>query len=154
MACHAGSGWWELPGSAWGGWVPEFMMKVYVVFARASLGIDMNADHLAAWRLDPCGNPVGAPRRFAYDLSGSMDHPRRSGPAHDHTADALGGALRISGPLTRCASPDRDLKAGTSVLKAVRSMPLSKALGDRSRCRSASRNGNFQWAEEDRRTDR
>ncbi|WP_282693305.1 transposase [Streptomyces sp. CC208A] len=37
-------------------------------------GVDMNADHLAAWRLDEHGNPVGAPRRFDYDLSGSAGH--------------------------------------------------------------------------------
>ncbi|MGW5780888.1 IS200/IS605 family accessory protein TnpB-related protein [Streptomyces sp. NPDC003863] len=35
------------------------------------IGVDMNADHLAAWRLDEHGNPVGEPRRFAYDLTGT-----------------------------------------------------------------------------------
>jgi hypothetical protein len=37
------------------------------------VGVDMNADHLAAWRLDPHGNPVGAPRTLGYDLSGGAD---------------------------------------------------------------------------------
>lgn len=37
------------------------------------VGVDMNADHLAAWRLDRHGNPVGAPRTFGYDLSGGAD---------------------------------------------------------------------------------
>ena len=37
------------------------------------VGVDMNADHLAGWRLDPHGNPVGAPRTFGYDLSGGAD---------------------------------------------------------------------------------
>ncbi len=37
------------------------------------IGVDMNADHLAAWRLDVHGNPVGNPRRFAYDLSGTAE---------------------------------------------------------------------------------
>ncbi|WP_343573629.1 hypothetical protein [Mycobacterium sp.] len=37
------------------------------------IGVDMNADHLAAWRLDPHGNPIGAPRTFGYDLSGGAD---------------------------------------------------------------------------------
>jgi IS605 OrfB family transposase len=37
------------------------------------IGVDMNADHLAAWRLDPAGNPIGAPRTFGYDLSGGTD---------------------------------------------------------------------------------
>lgn len=38
------------------------------------VGVDMNADHLAAWQLDPHGNPVGEPRRFDYDLSGTANH--------------------------------------------------------------------------------
>jgi IS605 OrfB family transposase len=44
--------------------------------ARAGglIGVDTNADHLAAWRLDQHGNPVGEPRRFDYDLSGSTGH--------------------------------------------------------------------------------
>jgi IS605 OrfB family transposase len=36
------------------------------------IGVDMNADHLAAWRLDRHGNPTGKPRTFAYDLSGTV----------------------------------------------------------------------------------
>lgn len=41
--------------------------------ARASgtVGIDHNADHLAAWRLDVHGNPVGRPVRVEVDYSGS-----------------------------------------------------------------------------------
>ncbi|MEO6090379.1 MAG: IS200/IS605 family accessory protein TnpB-related protein, partial [Umezawaea sp.] len=35
------------------------------------VGVDMNDDHLAAWRLDPHGNPVGDPHRFYYTLSGT-----------------------------------------------------------------------------------
>ncbi|SIO85822.1 SCC53.02, unknown, len: 542aa; contains possible stem loop in the 3' end of the CDS [Nocardiopsis sp. JB363] len=38
------------------------------------IGVDMNADHLAAWRLDTHGNPIGDPRRFDYQLSGSASH--------------------------------------------------------------------------------
>jgi IS605 OrfB family transposase len=34
----------------------------------------MNDDHLAAWYLDVHGNPVGEPRRFFYDLTGSTQH--------------------------------------------------------------------------------
>jgi IS605 OrfB family transposase len=39
--------------------------------ADGVVGVDMNTDHLAAWQLDEYGNPVGAPRRFDYDMSGS-----------------------------------------------------------------------------------
>ncbi|WP_433467689.1 IS200/IS605 family accessory protein TnpB-related protein [Spirillospora sp. CA-128828] len=42
--------------------------------AEGVIGVDTNADHLAAWRLDVHGNPVGDPRRFGYDLSGSSGH--------------------------------------------------------------------------------
>ncbi|MEU6325672.1 IS200/IS605 family accessory protein TnpB-related protein, partial [Streptomyces sp. NPDC047009] len=38
------------------------------------IGVDTNADHLAAWRLDQHGNPCGEPRRFFYDLSGTAMH--------------------------------------------------------------------------------
>ncbi|MEU3932794.1 IS200/IS605 family accessory protein TnpB-related protein [Streptomyces sp. NPDC029044] len=41
---------------------------------RGLVGVDTNADHLAAWRLDPHGNPVGQPLRFDYDLSGTAAH--------------------------------------------------------------------------------
>ncbi|MFC1437647.1 IS200/IS605 family accessory protein TnpB-related protein [Streptacidiphilus sp. N1-10] len=41
--------------------------------ARAGgiLGVDHNADHLAAWRLDAHGNPVGRPERIEVDYRGS-----------------------------------------------------------------------------------
>jgi hypothetical protein len=38
------------------------------------VGVDMNDDHLAAWRLDEHGNPVGDPHRFYYDLAGTAAH--------------------------------------------------------------------------------
>ena len=34
----------------------------------------MNADHLAAWRLDAHGNPIGAPHTFGYQLDGTAAH--------------------------------------------------------------------------------
>jgi hypothetical protein len=34
------------------------------------LGVDLNADHLAACVVDPCGNPVGRPFTVATDLTG------------------------------------------------------------------------------------
>ncbi|WP_385621072.1 IS200/IS605 family accessory protein TnpB-related protein [Streptomyces sp. P8-A8] len=39
--------------------------------ARGMIGVDTNADHFAAYHLDPHGNPTGEPRRFFYDLSGT-----------------------------------------------------------------------------------
>ncbi|TDC86898.1 transposase [Actinomadura sp. 7K507] len=42
--------------------------------ARGIIGVDANADHLAAYRLDTCGNPVGDPMRFSYDLTGTTTH--------------------------------------------------------------------------------
>ncbi|WP_405681716.1 IS200/IS605 family accessory protein TnpB-related protein [Streptomyces sp. NBC_01238] len=42
--------------------------------ARGMIGVDTNADHFAAYHLDPHGNPIGDPRRFPYDLSGTTAH--------------------------------------------------------------------------------
>ncbi|WRZ00564.1 transposase [Streptomyces sp. NBC_00481] len=42
--------------------------------AHGVVGVDMNADHLAAWRLDIHGNPTGSPRRFFHDLTGTAGH--------------------------------------------------------------------------------
>ncbi|MET8511914.1 IS200/IS605 family accessory protein TnpB-related protein [Streptomyces sp. NPDC005077] len=42
--------------------------------ARGMIGVDTNADHFAAYRLDGHGNPVGEPHRFPYDLSGTAGH--------------------------------------------------------------------------------
>ncbi|MFE7326784.1 IS200/IS605 family accessory protein TnpB-related protein [Streptomyces sp. NPDC057565] len=42
--------------------------------ARGMIGVDTNADHFAAYRLDRHGNPMGDPHRFPYDLSGTAGH--------------------------------------------------------------------------------
>ncbi|MFJ2898214.1 IS200/IS605 family accessory protein TnpB-related protein [Streptomyces sp. NPDC087218] len=42
--------------------------------ARGMVGVDTNADHFAAYHLDPHGNPVGDPHRFDYDLTGTATH--------------------------------------------------------------------------------
>ncbi|MGR3938785.1 IS200/IS605 family accessory protein TnpB-related protein [Streptomyces sp. BRA346] len=53
-------------------WTIPPVKTVPLVQARADglIGVDTNADHLAAWCLDEYGNPVGAPRRFSFDLNG------------------------------------------------------------------------------------
>ncbi|MFK0259694.1 IS200/IS605 family accessory protein TnpB-related protein [Streptomyces sp. NPDC090445] len=57
---------WQIP--------PSRTVPLDAALADGVIGVDTNADHLAAWRLDTHGNPVGHPRRFFYDLSGSVDH--------------------------------------------------------------------------------
>ncbi|MFH8472948.1 IS200/IS605 family accessory protein TnpB-related protein [Streptomyces sp. NPDC018000] len=42
--------------------------------ARGMIGVDTNADHFAAYHLDPHGNPIGNPHHFPYDLSGTTTH--------------------------------------------------------------------------------
>ncbi|MFG2293657.1 hypothetical protein [Streptomyces sp. NPDC048603] len=42
-----------------------------------TIGIDLNADHLAAWVLDPHGNPTGTPHTIPLDLTGPAS--RRDG---------------------------------------------------------------------------
>ena len=53
---------------------PASVLPLEAALARGVVAIDMNDDHLAAWRLDIHGNPVGEPRRFSYGLSGSAQH--------------------------------------------------------------------------------
>ncbi|MFF7602898.1 IS200/IS605 family accessory protein TnpB-related protein [Streptomyces mirabilis] len=57
---------WQIP--------PTPTIPIHATLADGVVGVDMNADHLAAWRLDVHGNPTGTPRRFFYDLTGSADH--------------------------------------------------------------------------------
>ncbi|GGX04601.1 transposase [Streptomyces lomondensis] len=63
---------WYLTAS----WTIPPVRTVPLEAARAGglIGVDTNADHLAAWRLDTHGNPVGAPLRFGYDLTGTTQH--------------------------------------------------------------------------------
>ncbi|WP_327241324.1 IS200/IS605 family accessory protein TnpB-related protein [Streptomyces sp. NBC_01320] len=69
---NASSGRWYLDAS----WTRRDLPIVPLSTLRAGgvIGVDTNADHLAAWLLDKYGNPVGAPRRFGYDLSGTASH--------------------------------------------------------------------------------
>jgi hypothetical protein len=54
---------WQIP--------PTRTIPLQAALADGVIGVDTNAGHLAAWRLDVHGNPIGNPRRFFYDLSGS-----------------------------------------------------------------------------------
>jgi IS605 OrfB family transposase len=69
---NTSSGRWYLDAS----WTRKNLPVIPLDALRAGgvIGVDTNADHLAAWLLDEYGNPVGAPRRFDYDLSGSASH--------------------------------------------------------------------------------
>ncbi|MGC9382861.1 IS200/IS605 family accessory protein TnpB-related protein [Streptomyces sp. MH13] len=57
---------WQIP--------PTRTVPLEAALADGVIGVDTNADHLAAWRLDTHGNPTGRPRRFPYDLSGNAQH--------------------------------------------------------------------------------
>ncbi|MCZ4607458.1 transposase [Streptomyces sp. Lzd4kr] len=57
---------WQIPLSR--------TIPMAAALAHGVIGVDTNADHLAAWRLDTHGNPTGNPRRFFYDLSGTAQH--------------------------------------------------------------------------------
>ncbi|RPE43901.1 IS605 OrfB family transposase [Streptomyces sp. Ag109_O5-1] len=67
-----GRGRWYLTAS----WTLPTVRTIPLEAARARglVGVDTNADHLAAWRPDVHGNPVGAPLRFGYDLTGTAGH--------------------------------------------------------------------------------
>lgn len=53
---------------------PAPQIPLTAATAGGVVGVDMNDDHLAAWRLDVHGNPVGDPRRFFYTLTGAAEH--------------------------------------------------------------------------------
>ncbi len=53
---------------------PTQTIPLEAALAHGVIGVDTNADHLAAWRLDVHGNPTGTPRRFFYDLTGTREH--------------------------------------------------------------------------------
>jgi IS605 OrfB family transposase len=57
-------------------WIRKDLPVIPLDALRAGgvIGVDTNADHLAAWRLDEHGNPIGAPRRFDYDMTGTATH--------------------------------------------------------------------------------
>ncbi|WP_234336888.1 transposase [Streptomyces xylophagus] len=57
---------WQIPVSR--------TIPVTAALAHGVIGVDMNADHLAAWRLDAHGNPTGNPHRFFYNLTGMAQH--------------------------------------------------------------------------------
>jgi IS605 OrfB family transposase len=69
---NPGKGRWYLDAS----WQRKDTTVVTLERLRAGevIGVDMNADHVAAWRLDTHGNPVGKPRTFEYDLTGAATH--------------------------------------------------------------------------------
>ena len=57
---------WQIPSTP--------TLPIEAALAHGVIGVDMNADHLATWRLDVHGNPTGSPRRFFYDLTGTAGH--------------------------------------------------------------------------------
>ncbi|MFE3217167.1 IS200/IS605 family accessory protein TnpB-related protein [Streptomyces antimycoticus] len=78
---------------------PVRAVPLEAVRSGGLVGVDTNADHLAAWHLDIHGNPVGAPRRFDYDLTGCASH-RDAQARHAlirllHWAKRYGAAIAI-----------------------------------------------------------
>ncbi|WP_446463362.1 IS200/IS605 family accessory protein TnpB-related protein [Streptomyces sp. BRA346] len=79
---------------------PAPVLPLEAALARGVVAVDMNDDHLAAWRLDTHGNPMGEPRRFVYDLSGGAQH-RDAQIRHaltrllHHTRAAGAGAIAV-----------------------------------------------------------
>ncbi|MCX5376094.1 transposase [Streptomyces sp. NBC_00091] len=68
----AARGRWYLTAA----WSCPVVKTIPLEAARAlgMVGVDTNADHLAAYQLDRHGNPVGEPHRFFFDLAGPADH--------------------------------------------------------------------------------
>jgi IS605 OrfB family transposase len=100
------------------------VLPLQAALAQGVVGVDMNDDHLAAWRLDVHGNPVGEPQRFCYDLSGSSEH------RDAHIRHALTRLLHYT---RRCgaaaiAIEDLDFSDGTSREKHGRNKRFRRLL--------------------------
>lgn len=110
-----GRGRWYLTAS----WTIPPVKTVPLAAARTNgvVGVDTNADHLAAWRLDRHGNPVGTPRRFDHDLSGTAhrndEQGHRTVQAGSVAPGREGTRPRVPGPRTRSVRAGRGAKAGT-----------------------------------------
>ncbi|MGW0879564.1 IS200/IS605 family accessory protein TnpB-related protein [Streptomyces sp. NPDC002671] len=90
--------------------IPVPVLPLGAALARGVVAVDMNDDHLAAWHLDVHGNPVGEPRRFFYDLSGTASH--RDAQIR-HALTRLLHHTRHSGAMA-VAIEDLDFTDGTS----------------------------------------
>jgi IS605 OrfB family transposase len=98
-------GRWYLTAS----WQRPVVQTIPLQTARANgmIGVDTNADHFAAYRLDEHGNPVGDPHRFPYDLSGPANH--RDAQIRHATTRLLHWAKRCG--VTAIAIEDLDFTA-------------------------------------------
>jgi hypothetical protein len=100
---------WQIP--------PSRTVPLQAALTDGVIGVDTNADHLAAWCLDTHGNPCGEPRRFPYTLTGPAGHrdaqvrrpSGRAGTPRPHPPPALGHILRREGDRDRGPRlPDRE----------------------------------------------
>ena len=71
---------WRLP--------PRPVPSLQALRQHPSLGVDLNADHLAAWVLSPAGNPLGEPHTIPLELDGQPT-PTRDGRLRAAVADLL-----------------------------------------------------------------
>ncbi|WSQ15402.1 transposase [Streptomyces sp. NBC_01231] len=100
------------------------VLPLEAALARGVVGVDMNDDHLACWRLDVHGNPVGEPQCFFYDLTGNADH---------RDAQIRHALTRLLHYTRRCgaaaiAIEDLDFREGTSREKHGRSKRFRRLL--------------------------
>ncbi|HEV8373561.1 MAG TPA: hypothetical protein VGR68_10170 [Actinomycetota bacterium] len=58
---------------------------------QRALGIDLNADHLACWVLDPSGNPLGPPHTIPLELNDRLASARNG-----HLRAAISAILRLA----------------------------------------------------------
>lgn len=95
-------------------WTREGLPVIPLDALRAGgvVGVDTNTDHLAAWPVDGHGNPIGAPRRFDHDLSGSAEHRdarlRHALTRLRHRAKATGVRATAIGDLDSTDSEPRE----------------------------------------------
>ncbi len=113
-------------------WTTPPLKTVPLAQVRAGglIGVDTNADHLAAWRLDTHGNPMGEPRRFFFGLSGSAAHRdaqiRHALTRLVHWARRCGVAIAIE-DLDFAADKTREKHGGRKRFRnLISGMPVSR----------------------------
>jgi hypothetical protein len=74
---------WRLP--------PPEAPSLEVLRQHYTLAVDLNADHLAGWVLDPSGNPLGAPVTIPLDLAGQPTPTR-----HGRLRQAVAALVRLA----------------------------------------------------------
>ncbi|WP_145875387.1 hypothetical protein [Streptomyces sp. BK340] len=93
------------------------------------LGVDLNADHLAAYMLDPHGNPIGEPDHGPAGSDRPHGHPGRSAARRDQRADRPRSQARLRRDSVGRRALGHGIRRRPGVTPAHRRMNTGRATG-------------------------